>query len=233
MPATVAAAGFLRSRPGAPDTPVREEPAASAGEALRTPTFWLLAVGSFLGSGTILGLTVHVVAWQTGRGVPAETAALVLSVLFVAGMAGAFLAGYVADRARSIYGLQAFYALPLAGLALMASSISPLALASGAALIGAAMGATTGLTPFLATRYFGLKASSEIFGIILAMTMISLGVVPLLIGIGYDLTGGYAWPLIFAGGAIALSAACIGLLDVTARGRTPSAPTDEVLLAPK
>lgn len=215
--ALVAAVGFLRAQADGPAGPVPGTPSASAGEALKTPTFWLLAIGSCLGSGTILGLTVHVVTWQTGRGIAPELAALVLSVLFIAGMAGAFLAGFAADRARSIHVLQMFYLLPLGGLALMAASSAAPALVLGAALIGIAMGATTGLAPFLATRYFGIKASSEIFGIILAMTMVALGVVPLLIGIGYDATGGYSWPLSMAGAAILLSAICIGLLDYSSR----------------
>jgi MFS family permease len=217
LAALVAAAGFLRARAGAPVAPAAGKPAASAGEAMRTATFWLLAVASSLGSATVIGVTVHVVAWQTGRGVPPETAALVLSVLFVSSMAGAFLAGYAADRARSVHVLQIFYALPLFGLGLMAASVAVPALVVGAVLIGIAMGATTGLAPFLATRYFGLKASAEIFGIMMAMTMVALGLVPLLIGIGFDATGGYTWPLSLAAVILAISTICVGLLDYSAR----------------
>ncbi|MEE4454350.1 MFS transporter [Novosphingobium resinovorum] len=217
--ALVAAAGFLRVRPLTSSTGTSGQTMASAGQALRTPTFWLLMIGSSLSSATIIGTTVHIVAWQTGRGVPADTAALVLSALSIAGMAGAFLAGYAADRARSIHLLQVFYALPILGLAAMAASVAVPALLLGAICIGVAMGATAGLAPFLATRYFGLKASAEIFGIILAVTMVALGIVPMLIGIGYDLTGNYDTPLLVAAAVIAIAAICIGLLDRADRYR--------------
>lgn len=211
--AAVAAAGFLRGRStgSAPVMPIR--PAASAGQAMRTGTFWLLAIANSLGSAAIIGLTVHIVAWQTGRGVPAETAALVLSVLFISSMAGAFLAGYAADRVRSIYPLQVFYGLPLLGLALMAVSLAVPAQVVGAAFIGVAMGATTGLAPFLAARCFGLKASAEIFGVMMAMTMFALGVAPWALGKGFDLTGSYTWPFSVAAAVIAVSTVGIGLLD--------------------
>jgi len=220
--ALVATAGFLRARAGAPVARAAGRPESSAGEALRTATFWLLAVASSLGSAAVIGVTVHVVAWQTGRGVPPETAALVLSVLFVSSMAGAFLAGYAADRVRSVHVLQIFYALPLFGLGFMSASVAVPALVAGAVMIGIAMGATTGLAPFLATRYFGMKASAEIFGIIMSMTMVALGVVPLLIGVGFDATGGYAWPLSAAAVVIAIATICVGLLDYSARFRRQS-----------
>lgn len=220
--ALIAVAGFLRPRGDASASPARGAPSASTGEALRTFTFWLLALGSSLGSATVIALTVHIVAWQTGRGVAPETAALVLSALFIASMAGAFLAGYAADRAGSIHILQVFYALPLAGLGIMAASIAVPALLLGAIFLGVAMGATTGLAPFLTTRYFGLKAAAEIFGIILAITMAALGLLPLLIGIGYDVTGSYTLPFTAAALVIVAATTCIGLLDYSARFRRPS-----------
>ncbi len=219
--AALIGAGFLRKQDDAgveAPTAVGHS-AASTGQALRTPLFWLLALVNCLGSGTILGLTVHLVAWQTGRGVSPESATLVLSALFMAGMVGALISGLVADRTRNIHVLQIFFVLPIAGLILMQASTATLVLLAGGACIGMAMGATTGLAPYLATRYFGLKASAEIFGIILGLTMISLGVSPLLIGIGFDLTGSYTLPLTLAGAAIGISTICVGLLERAAAWR--------------
>lgn len=179
---------------------------------MRTPAFWLLAISGCLGSGTMLGLTAHVVAWQTGRGVPPDAAALVLSALFFSGIAGAFLSGYIADRARDVRVLQIFYAAPLAGLLLMATTTWAPALGLGAALIGIGMSSSTGLSAFLTTRYFGLKTSAEVFGIILGMTMISLGAAPVLIGLGYDATGSYTLPMSLAALSIAVATISVGLL---------------------
>jgi MFS family permease len=213
------ALGFLRPRPLAADERTRPIPIGASGrEALRSGTFWLLSAASCLASGSVIGLSVHVVAWLTGRGVPAGTAAFVMSVLYLAGMAGAFLTGLVADRTRRVAALQVFYAAPVAGLGLMAFSTDLAPLLAGATLIGIGMSSATTITPFLVTRYFGLKASGEIFAIVLSMTMVAIGIAPVLIGAGYDLSGSYSMPLIGAAMTIGLSVLCIGLIE---RQRAP------------
>jgi len=223
---------MLRRRPSAAhaDGPI-ELPGASARDAIRTPAFWLLVVASCSSSGTLLGLIVHIVAWLTGRGVAGESAAFVLSFVFLAGMAGAFVAGYVADRTRGILALQFFYALPIAGLGLMAATTALPVLVVAAVLIGVGTGATTGLSPYLATRYFGLRASAEIFGMILAMTMVALGVVPVLIGAGYDISGSYNVPLVFAAIALGISTISIGLADRAGRPTPANGPVAETPVA--
>jgi len=183
-----------------------------AGQALRTRTFWQLAIASALASGALIGFSVHVVSWLTGRSVAPAQAALVLSALFLSGVGGTVLSSYVADRSRSIRPIQLFYALPLAGLGLMAVSNAVPALILGAALVGLGMSAVTGLAPFLVTRYFGLGASAEIFGIVMAMSMASIGLAPLLIGLGFDRTGGYGLPIALTASAVAMATIAIGLL---------------------
>ena len=223
-----ASLAMLRPRPAVqrPDG-LTAVPGASGRGAVRMPAFWLLAAVSCLSSGTLLGMTVHVVAWLTGRGVAAQTAALVLSSVFLGGMAGAFVAGYVADRTRTIIALQFFYALPIAGLGLMSASTALPLLISGAALIGLGTGATTGLSPYLVTRFFGLRSSAEIFGMIMAMTMVALGVVPVLIGVGYDKSGSYAIPLAVAAGALGLATILLGLADRASRPAPATGSTSE------
>ena len=223
-----ASLAMLRPRPAVqrPDG-LTAVPGASGRGAVRMPAFWLLAAVSCLSSGTLLGMTVHVVAWLTGRGVAAQTAALVLSSVFLGGMAGAFVAGYVADRTRTIIALQFFYALPIAGLGLMSASTALPLLISGAALIGLGTGATTGLSPYLVTRFFGLRSSAEIFGMIMAMTMVALGVVPVLFGVGYDKSGSYAIPLAVAAGALGLATILLGLADRASRPAPATGSTSE------
>ncbi|KQM20809.1 MFS transporter [Novosphingobium sp. Leaf2] len=226
--AVIAALGFLRPRSHMPGGPEIMGTSSGVGAAMRTPTFWLLAIGASLGSATVIGLTVHLVAWQTGRGVAPETAALVLSVLFITGTAGAFLAGYAADRIRDSRLLQLFYALPIVGIAIMTASVALPALMLGSIFIGIAMGATTGLAPFFATRYFGLKASAQIFGIILSLTMVAIGLAPLLIGLGYDVSGSYIVPMAVAAVVLAIATGCIGLLDYSAGFRRSERPAADI-----
>ena len=219
MVGLIASLSFLRPRAS-----IQEDrgPVSAAGanafKALRTPVFWLLAIASCLANGTVIGLQVHLVAWLTGRAVPAATAAFVISTLFLGGVAGAFVAGFVADRTRRIRVLQIFYAFPLIGLLAMGASTYLPFLLAGALLIGIGGSAVTGLAPYLVTRYFGVKASAEIFGVQLGMTLLTIGIVPVLIGLGYDLTGSYTIPMIFAGVSVAIATVCIGLADRVSGG---------------
>lgn len=219
-----ATTALLFLRPNSASGSGRPEPQAAdvtTGQALRTRTFWQLAIASALASGALIGFSVHVVSWLTGRSVTPAQAALVLSSLFLSGVGGTLLSSYVADRSRSIRPIQLFYALPLAGLGLMVVSNALPTLILGAALVGLGMSAVTGLAPFLVTRYFGLGASAEIFGIVMAMAMVSIGLAPLLIGLGFDRTGGYGLPIALAALAVAIATIAIGLLP---RANAPAGP---------
>jgi len=215
---------FRRNSAGGSEMPGPQPVDVTAGQALRTRTFWQLAIASALASGALIGFSVHVVSWLTGRSVAPAQAALVLSALFLSGVAGTFLSSYVADRSRSIRPIQIFYALPLAGLGLMAASNALPAMVLGAALVGLGMSAVTGLAPFLVTRYFGLGASAEIFGIVMAMSMASIGLAPLLIGLGFDRTGGYVLPLALTALAVVIATIAIGLLP---RANAPARPAHD------
>jgi len=222
-----AATALLFLRPnsvGGSEMPGPKTVDVTAGQALRTRTFWQLAIASALASGALIGFSVHVVSWLTGRSVAPPQAALVLSALFLSGVGGTFLSSYVADRSRSIRPIQLFYALPLAGLGLMAASNALPTMILGAALVGLGMSAVTGLAPFLVTRYFGLGASAEIFGIVMAMAMASIGLAPLLIGLGFDRTGGYVLPIALTALAIAIATIAIGLLP---RANAPLPPAHD------
>jgi len=216
---------FLRPNSASgPDGPGPQAVDVTAGQALRTRSFWQLAVASALASGALIGFSVHVVSWLTGRAVAPAQAALVLSALFLSGVGGTLLSSYVADRSRSIRPIQLFYALPLAGIGLMAVSNALPTLILGGALVGLGMSAVTGLAPFLVTRYFGLGASAEIFGIVMAMAMASIGLAPLLIGLGFDRTGGYGLPIALTALAVAIATIAIGLLP---RANAPARPAHD------
>jgi len=83
------------------------EPSAGFARLARSPWYWgvLLAAGLLSCGGIVL--MSHLVPYATDRGIPAASAALLLSVNGVFSMGGALLFGYVADRigARRTLGL--------------------------------------------------------------------------------------------------------------------------------
>lgn len=74
------------------------EPALSAGSILRMPAFLILTAGVTLLSAAGLVMVTHLVTLATDRGVALGSASLLLSAFGLAGIVGAPLFGWIADR---------------------------------------------------------------------------------------------------------------------------------------
>ena len=85
-----------------------------------------------------------------------------------------------------------------------------------AALIGAGMGGEADVTPYLLSRYFGLRHYSKIYSIMYALLAFGSGTAPTLFAAVYDRTLSYEVSFIAAAVLFA-----IGALIVVARGRYP------------
>lgn len=183
---------FMREKSTAPR--VNREPVVlpglTAGEALRTRELWLLLISGALVCAAMLGITSHFVAWSAERGVSATAATLAVSCFSLAGPVGPVVAGFVADRFQTPKIIPIFYLFPCAGLAMVMFGGEAWAV-PGMILMGFGFSAVTGLLPYLVTRYFGLKASAEIFGISLGIFTLAMGGSPVVIGFARDLSGDY------------------------------------------
>ena len=111
------------------------------------------------------------------------------------------------DRVRSRRATVALYLLPVFALLAMILANSTVLLGLAAALMGLAMSTAVLLLPYLVTRFFGQRASAEILGLAFAFTMTAIGCGPLLVGLAFDATGGYAAPM--AGAVLALMLAVV------------------------
>jgi hypothetical protein len=63
--------------------------------------------------------------------------------------------------------------------------------------MGIGFSATSGLLPYLATRYFGVAHAAAIFGISLGLSTLMMGGGPVIIGFMVGMTGGHYLPLMF------------------------------------
>jgi MFS family permease len=79
----------------------------------------------------------------------------------------------------------------------------------GSALIGLGFSAWSGQLPLLITRYFGLRATGQITGIVFAVSGIFLGVGPVLVGLLRTIYGAYPAALIIC---ILMQAVATGLV---------------------
>ncbi|MGI5132469.1 MFS transporter [Pseudonocardia sp. CA-107938] len=205
-----------QSAPAGDATPGRVEAVdgMTARQVYRSRVFWALVGADCLAVSALIGSQTHLVSWLTSRGTSADQATALTSMLSLAGIAGVVISGVVADRARTQRVIVALYAVPPLGLGcLLLSGGSTLLQSVGVILTGIGISAVTMLLPYLITRYFGLRASAEVFGVSLGLSVISIGTGPLLISVGFDATGSYALPM-----SLAVTATVISLLLVSTMG---------------
>jgi predicted MFS family arabinose efflux permease len=170
-------------------------------EGVRAPAFWVLLATLFLGSVSVNGAITHLSPLLTDRGVSAQHAALVASSLGLASFAGRLLTGVLLDR---FFGPRVGLCLlgaTAVGILVLSSAASTTVAIVAAVLIGLGLGAEADITPYLLTRYFGLRCFSTLYGFTWTAYAIAGAIGPLLMGRAFDLTGSYTALLVLLSGA--------------------------------
>ena len=80
------------------------------------------------------------------------------------------------------------------GIGLLWLGTTPMAFA-GVLLVGLGLGAEVDVIAYLTSRYFGLRAFSKIYSSAFAAFTLAAALGPLVMGVGFDLTGAYNAPL--------------------------------------
>ena len=167
----------------------------TAGEARKHRTFWLLVVMALFPNAIQIGWVQHHVAFLVGRGFTQSQVANVISISFLFQPVALFLGGYVVDRART-----SKIAAPFALLGAIGMWVEWMAWANfggipllllGITLCALALGVALPIQTYFFTRYFGLKAFAEIYGLCLAIQQLLSGFGPPLVGKIFDRTGSY------------------------------------------
>jgi predicted MFS family arabinose efflux permease len=217
-------AAFVRERPRPGARAQARLQGASVREALASKAFWIIVVVLFCSSIAQNGALAHISALLTDRGVAPAGAAMALSALGGASLAGRLLTGWLLDRlfaARVSCGLLVVAAI---GTLLLSTADS---LATGmvaAALIGFGMGGEADVTPYLLSRYFGLRAFSVLYGVTWSFYAVAGGIGPVVMGRAFDSTGSYALLLVWlAAGTLAVAAFTLLLPRYRALAAEPAA----------
>jgi len=179
------------------EIPTSEAHAVEAGGStwragLASYRFWIIVATLFLSSISVNGAMTHQVPLLTDRGVPLERAALTISVLGVANVVGRLVTGWLLDRYQGSKVAFVLLSLGSGGIFLLAHLASFSLGCISAALLGVGAGGTSNTTPYLLTRYFGLKSFSTLYGLTWTFYAIAGGLGPVLMGRVFDHTGSYA-----------------------------------------
>jgi MFS family permease len=182
---------FVRERPGT--VPGRDvlAPGASLRDGLGSRVFWILVVVLFVSSIAQNGAITHMSALLTDRGVSASGGAIALSAMGGASLLGRLVTGWLLDRFFA--GRVSFVLLAIAALGafvLSGANSLPLGVLS-AVLIGFGMGGEADVTPYLLSRYFGLRSFTTLYGLTWTAYAIAGAIGPMIMGKAFDATGSY------------------------------------------
>jgi MFS family permease len=186
-----AVALFIRERPAAATGPGERAAGATVGDAMKSRVFWIVVIVLFCSSIAQNGAITHISALLTDRGLSAGAGALAISAMGAASLGGRLATGWLLDRffaARVSFGLLAVAAL---GTFVLAGAESLAAGVLAAALIGFGMGGEADVTPYLLSRYFGLRSFSVLYGLTWTFYAVAGALGPILMGKAFDVTGSY------------------------------------------
>jgi predicted MFS family arabinose efflux permease len=200
----------IRERAGVARSSESPVTGVSAGAALRSRIFWIIVTVLFFSSISQNGAIAHLSALLTDRGIPSSSAALAVSSLGGATLAGRILTGWLLDRYFAPRVSFCLLTAAAVGTFLVSHAHSMLTGMLGAALIGIGMGAEADITPYLLSRYFGLRSFSVLYGLTWTAYAIAGAIGPMMMGKAFDEHGSYEAlltrlsVLTFAGGALML-----------------------------
>ena len=113
---------------------------------------------------SLQAMMLHLVPLLRERGVGADAAALAQSTIFAGLLVGRLVTGWLMDRYFAPRVALAFLLAPILGIGMLALGANGAAAFVAAALIGVAAGAEVDVIAYLASRYFGMRQYSRIYG---------------------------------------------------------------------
>jgi predicted MFS family arabinose efflux permease len=164
-------------------------------EAIRTRYFYAVSIAYLFLLGAQVGAIAHLYRLVSGR-TGVETAALALASMAMASTIGRLLGGLITLRLPVRTFALALMAMQAVGLALLAVSFEPVLVLSSVVLFGLTIGNSLMMHPLLLAETFGTRDYGRIYSTSQLVTMAGVAGCPALIGMVYELSGGYAAPLL-------------------------------------
>ncbi|MDP2952080.1 MAG: MFS transporter, partial [Chloroflexota bacterium] len=217
------AASFLISEPrmkglrpfgdgeGQPGKPALRIPKVSpseltAAQAFRSGAFWGLAAISVLSFMPSFFLNAHLVPYATDREIAAADGARAVGMIGLASVAGRLALTLAAGKMGWMRVLALCYAVAAASVIWLMFSADLPGLYLFAGIYGFFWGSTLALFGGAVSSFFGLKALSELLGLLLGLSVLGGAVAPFLGGLSFDLTGSYLTALVLAAFSFAAAA---------------------------
>jgi sugar phosphate permease len=199
---------FVRESPGddGRGVPARASELGPIGPVLRSPAFYLLALGSMCSIGAVggtmqnlklfLSLDVHYEQVESAR---------LLSFVLWVSLAGRLMMGWLADRFPKKRVMLLIYLAVASGIPLLFLAPSETALYAFAIVFGIGLGGDYMIIPLMAAELFGVRMLGRVMGIVLTADGVAEAVVPMLVASIRDSTHSYS-----GGFAVLIALAVVG-----------------------
>ena len=183
-------------------------------EAIRTRSFWLLAVAWAIGNLGLLGAQVHLfLHLEQGVGLSKTTAALVWTVASLSNIPARLAGGFFGDRFPKNLMLGLSMAFMAVGIYLLAKATSIQMSFAYAVLFGIGWGMRTPLVNAIQGEYFGRKSQGIIRGWLQTLSMPISIAAPVIAGLMADRQGTYT--PVFIGMAVVMLIGSVLVLPAT------------------
>ena len=187
-------------------------------EALLSRNFWIVAIIAMCTFYGILAMSGHTYLFFRGQGYAEATAAWAVSIVFLGGLVGKLLSGYLAESFGRKRVLLIGLLMMLLGIAAMVAAIvyaSSLLVWGGLVLFGFGWGGIYTLIQVLAADLFGMLALGKILGAINILDTMGGAAGPIVTGIMVDRTQGYLQPFIVITVLLLIATLAASLLDMS------------------
>ena len=190
----------------------------SLGEALKSRNFWCVAIIAMCTFYGILAMSGHTFLFFRAEGYTEAQAATAVSILFLGGLVGKIISGYLAERFGRKRVLLIGLLMMLLGSGAMVASISAgsaLLVWTGLVLFGFGWGGIYTLIQVLAADLFGMLALGKILGAINILDTFGGAMGPVVTGVMVDRAGGYLQPFIVITVLLLIATVSASLLDMS------------------
>ncbi len=190
---------------------------ATLAEALRSPAFWVVALGTSMYGLIASGIGLFNESILAERGFSPEIYHRALAVTAITGLAGNFAAGGLADRGSLRHVLIAALVLLTGGLAALARVVTVEQVIVQAVVMGLAGGFVMVVFFSFWGKAYGRAHLGRIQGAAQAMTVLASAVGPLVLALWVDVTGSYASAFYALAAVVAALAVAAGIVRMPQR----------------
>jgi sugar phosphate permease len=207
---------LVRERPPREVAPTPETvaaPAPSLAGVLRSPAFYLLALGSMCSIAAVGGTNQHLKLFLSlDRGYSQGDAARIISLVLTFSIAGRLIMGWLADRTSRKHVMLLVYLLVAGAIPILLAASSARAMYIFAAVFGLGLGGEYMIIPLVAAELFGVERLGRIMGIVLTADGVAEATAPMLVGYLRDVGSSYNTGFVTLVGTALVGAIAIAFL---------------------